>query len=263
GTEPTRTIDVAVTPATQTVRIGQTFQFTATVTITPEDPSTSQNVTWSVEEAGQGTISASGLYTPPASETASPMATVRATSVADNRESATAVITIPTAADIVALGWSAFEAGEFSKAASEFEDALLAVSGLEEALVGRGWAAYRQNQSAAAAADFDGALAQNPASNDARAGAVLVAASENRPGDLVPLGLVLLASNPDYTFSHDVSVSASDIRWLVAQAALDIGDFPEVVRQLDSLSPGHGLDPESADFVQRALEILESLRDSV
>src|SRR5260370_8978911 len=63
---PPQQITVDVTPSTITVRTGDTQQFFATVTGT-----TNQTVTWSVNgvaggDATRGTITASGLYTPPA-----------------------------------------------------------------------------------------------------------------------------------------------------------------------------------------------------
>lgn len=53
-------INVTVNPATKTLGVLETQQFTATVTGT-----TDTGVTWSVQEQGGGTISATGLYTPP------------------------------------------------------------------------------------------------------------------------------------------------------------------------------------------------------
>jgi hypothetical protein len=53
--------DVTVSPSTVGVPAGQTQQFTATVGGSP-----STAVTWSVQEAGGGTITAQGLYTAPA-----------------------------------------------------------------------------------------------------------------------------------------------------------------------------------------------------
>src|SRR6267143_6420410 len=63
---PPQQITVNVTPATTTIRTGDTQQFFATVTGT-----TNQSVNWLVNgtpggDATKGTISLAGLYTPPA-----------------------------------------------------------------------------------------------------------------------------------------------------------------------------------------------------
>lgn len=95
-------IAVAVEPATATVALGQTQQFTATVIGTGN-----LAVTWSVEGAAtQGTITASGLYSAPAAVPTPATITVRATSQEDDSKSGTAMITV-TAAMVVAVSPSA------------------------------------------------------------------------------------------------------------------------------------------------------------
>ena len=83
---------VAVSPASATLAFGATQQFSASVTGTN---SPSQQVTWS---ATHGSITASGLYTAPASGTTD---TVTATSVADTSMNGTATITLQATAPAV------------------------------------------------------------------------------------------------------------------------------------------------------------------
>jgi hypothetical protein len=92
----TVTVPVAVTvaPTAAMVQVGATQQFNATVTGT-----TNPNVTWSVNgiaggNATVGTITASGLFTAPATVPGTNPVTVRATSVADPTKSAAAMVTI-------------------------------------------------------------------------------------------------------------------------------------------------------------------------
>jgi hypothetical protein len=80
-------VNISVSPSTTTLTAGQTRQFTATVTGTPNTA-----VTWSVNPL-IGNISASGLYTAP-SVTSSRTVTVRATSVADATKSATSTVVV-------------------------------------------------------------------------------------------------------------------------------------------------------------------------
>jgi len=84
------TVVVTVSPSTTTVVLGETQQFTATVT-----GSGNTGVTWSVDDgAPRGTISTGGLYTAPGSLPSPAMATVRATSQADASKNSTAVVTL-------------------------------------------------------------------------------------------------------------------------------------------------------------------------
>lgn len=81
-------ISVAVTPANVSLSSGQTQQFTAAIS-----GSANTAVTWSVSASG-GSISATGLYTAPASIATQQSATVTATSQADSAKSASVTITL-------------------------------------------------------------------------------------------------------------------------------------------------------------------------
>jgi hypothetical protein len=82
------TVAVAVSPDKSTITAGQTQQFTAAVT-----GSTNTAVTWSLSPS-IGTISASGLYKAPASVSSQQTVTIRATSVANTAEYATASVAV-------------------------------------------------------------------------------------------------------------------------------------------------------------------------
>jgi hypothetical protein len=86
-------IAVAVSPKTASVTAGGTASFTATVTGTTAGQSTA--VTWSVQEAGGGTVSSAGAYTAPA---AAGTYHVVATSAADTTKKDTATVTVSAAA---------------------------------------------------------------------------------------------------------------------------------------------------------------------
>src|SRR6266481_361561 len=91
---PPQQITVNVTPATATVRTGDTQQFIATVNGT-----TNQSVTWSVNgtvggDTTNGTISPNGLYTPPVQVPAQNKILVTATSAADSSASQSANVTL-------------------------------------------------------------------------------------------------------------------------------------------------------------------------
>ncbi len=91
--KPNEPIAVDAEPATATVALGQTQQFTATVTGTDN-----LAVTWSLDgEATHGTITATGLYSAPAGMPTPATITVRATSQEDGSKSGTATVTVTPA----------------------------------------------------------------------------------------------------------------------------------------------------------------------
>ena len=97
-------ITVSVSPATASVLVGATQQFTATVTGT-----SNTLVNWSVSGTGCsgndcGTINSTGLYLAPSKEPTPPTVTVEATSAADITKSGTATVTIVLNTNILLNG---------------------------------------------------------------------------------------------------------------------------------------------------------------
>jgi hypothetical protein len=87
---PANVVSVTVTTMSSNVIVGQTLQFTATVTGT-----TNTAVTWSVSGgASNGTISATGVYTAPAAVPNPATVTITATSQADTTKSGSATVTV-------------------------------------------------------------------------------------------------------------------------------------------------------------------------
>jgi len=89
----TGSISVGVSPKSVTLPAGQTQQFTAAVSGTAN-----QNVNWSINPSGSGGISATGLYTAPATITSSQQVTVTATSQANTSKFGTATVNLSVAA---------------------------------------------------------------------------------------------------------------------------------------------------------------------
>ena len=92
GPPPTPTTAVSVSPATASLFLGQTQQFSATVT-----GNSNTSVTWSVNGVGggnssAGTISEGGLYTAPSLLPSSASITIAATSQADTTASGSASV---------------------------------------------------------------------------------------------------------------------------------------------------------------------------
>ena len=83
------TVSVSVSPTSATLNASQQRQFIATVTNT-----SNTGVTWSIGPSGAETVSASGLYTAPATIATEQTVTVTATSQANTAVSASATVTL-------------------------------------------------------------------------------------------------------------------------------------------------------------------------
>jgi hypothetical protein len=98
---PVAAVAVQVNPTSTTVSVGSIQQFQATITGTSNTA-----LSWAVSGAGCGgaacgTVSASGLYTPPASVPSPATLSVTVTSVADPTKSASASVTLVAAAAVL------------------------------------------------------------------------------------------------------------------------------------------------------------------
>jgi hypothetical protein len=100
GSPPPPAIAVTVDPSAPSTAIGGTISFQASVTGAAAGQSTA--VTWSVQEAGGGTVTTAGVYTAPA---VSGTYHVLATSVADTSKKATATVTV-TPTPVIAVSVS-------------------------------------------------------------------------------------------------------------------------------------------------------------
>jgi hypothetical protein len=131
-TNLTIVVVVTVSPATQTLNVTQTQPFTATVTGTSNTA-----VTWSVNDvvggdSTVGTISASGLYTAPATVPNPATVTVKATSQADTSKSASATLTVNQPPAITSANSTTFTvgtAGSFTVTATGFPAPRLSETG--------------------------------------------------------------------------------------------------------------------------------------
>jgi hypothetical protein len=106
-------VSVAVNPSSATVRVGQSRQFSATVTNGPA------GVTWSVNgvtggNAFVGTITSAGLYLAPATVPNPAIVTVRATSTAATTASGTASVTLIPKPGITSVSPTSLSTGSFN-----------------------------------------------------------------------------------------------------------------------------------------------------
>jgi hypothetical protein len=83
-------LSINVTPGTSVLTISQSKQFTTSI----NPAGVNQQVTWTVDPAGLGFVSGSGLYVAPAALAATQTVRVVATSVADPAKSDVAVVTL-------------------------------------------------------------------------------------------------------------------------------------------------------------------------
>jgi len=257
-------VSVVVQPVTTDLAPGESRQFSATVTVIPEDGTVSREVRWEVMEGeNYGVVSGNGVYTAPLVDPPVLAATVRARSVARPEVFGSAAVTLTGGGSTLDAGWRAFTAGDYTLARARFQSALSEEPGLFGARLGLAWTGLRTGDYTGAHGGFTDLLGEDANDADTRCGLILAAAALDLPSAVVAEGYKLIAASPAYVFAHDGSVSLSDVRWFTARAALDLGQYGMVVEQLDVLVPGHGLVASAAGFSEAALALLESIQNQV
>ena len=150
---------------------------------------------------------------------------------------------------LTAVGWTAWEAGDYETAAASFQSALSHNPAYAEAFTGLGWTALKEEELQTAADRFDQAIQLGAENEDPRVGGLIV--YRELPGGLstaLAYGSTVLQNDPDYVFSHDPEIDTDLVRLMLAQVYFLSGEtfFDEAQALLDGLVPGNGLDPTSA-----------------
>lgn len=186
--------------------------------------------------------------------------------------------TVPNSeVSLTASGWTAWEAGDYDTAQTQFLEALNFDASYADAYNGLGWTGLRRGELSQAAERFASAIANNLATQDARVGSL--AAYRDLPGSLSQAaanGITALQNDPNYVFSHDLSIDADVVRLMLAQVYFRMGEslFDEAQSLMDIVVPGNGLDPADsgtwtvagttyATYASALLALIQSAFDSV
>lgn len=204
---PTPVISVTIGPVNPSVQIGRTVTFTAVVSGTTAGQSTA--VTWTVEEAGGGTISASGVYTPPG---AVGTYHVIATSVADPGKSDRMPVTVTAPTGGIPAPAPMVASTRFTPATSQVSPAM-AISGLGRAVL---WWDRSQDTSGWDERTLLGYVCVN------RPADYVIEASAN--GGTSWTAVATITGNTYYTRAHVVDLSGyTSVRMRLTSPAANLG----------------------------------------
>jgi len=261
GSGPETVYDLDLMPSSAEVVAGASLTLTATLTATPEDPTLDRTLVWTL--SGTGSVSPQGEFTAP-SPSGNDQNDLTAVITVDNEATAlraSATVIIPGAATLVTRGWTAFADEAYATADTRFMEALATVADYGPALSGLGWSDLRRGSLSQAETHLREGV--NAGDIEGYGGLVLLHATRDEPTGIITEGLALLSADAAYVSRADAGYAATDVRWFVARAGLDSGNYDVVVSQLDVLMPGHGLNSGAAGFPEQALALLLSLEGEV
>ncbi len=148
-----------------------------------------------------------------------------------------------TAAQLLSQGWTYFNAGSFSAALSNFQQAKAKDPSLVDAYNGIGWCQGILGYKNEALATFNSGLVRQAANNEMRAGLSFVYASLDSCPAAVRNDSLVLASDSLWRFSHKYLLSADqvmdhrELNLLLAECYYQLGSFAASLQAVNKIDP--------------------------
>ncbi len=159
--------------------------------------------------------------------------------------------------DDLALGWQAFESGDYQIALTFFESAITEDPSAGEPWCGKGWTCLQGQEVRNCWGDFQEALIKQYEHSDAWAGKA-VAECHHNLAEAIRAAEEVLSREPRYAFSHLPEFDWMDLRLIMAQAHFSRSEYSEANAQVDSLG-GNPADPLDDSFVEDLMIEIERL----
>jgi tetratricopeptide (TPR) repeat protein len=170
-----------------------------------------------------------------------------------------------SASQLVEEGWGAFAAGDYQTAYDRCNEAIGMDASLADAYNGAGWAGAKLNSLAAAVTKFNNGLARDPSNLEMKAGLAFVLNAQKNYVQSIPYAVQVIQANPTWSFSRKSSISAPDVRLLLAENYFDqsIPDYVLSLQQVQILNPLFTADVATAAGVAALAKEIERLRPVV
>jgi tetratricopeptide (TPR) repeat protein len=145
------------------------------------------------------------------------------------------------------LGWTAWEAGDYTTARTHFLTAVSEDDGYADAHHGLGWAQAFLGSLPQAVTAFTNAKSEGLDTPDPDAGLAVVLRDLPNLDGAIASALAVLDASSAWSFSHRPSIDWHDLRLILAQCYFRKGPdtYDEAQAQVDILDPANGLDPAS------------------
>ncbi len=170
-----------------------------------------------------------------------------------------------SAAQLVSEGWSAYAAGDYSTATSDFSQAIAKDPGLADAYNGAGWSYAKAGSPATSYDEFTSGLSRDASNLDMRAGRAFASNAKKAYAISIADADSVLSSNASWSFSHDPSVSAADLHLLLAEDyfAESSPDYVASLHQVQLLNPSFAPDVSTVAGQSALAHEIERLRSVV
>lgn len=164
---------------------------------------------------------------------------------------------------LVAEGWVAFSAGNYSEAASRFDEALNKAGNYVEAYDGAGWSYAKLNSLSTAESRFLAGLSRDTTNYEIKAGLAFLYHAQKRYNESAMMLENLLGQNTDWTFRGDASIGNTDLRLLLAEDYFALANYSASLSQVQILNSSFTADVSTVSGQAALAQEIERLRTVV
>ncbi len=174
--------------------------------------------------------------------------------------------TTPTDNEVEALvkdAWEEFEAGNYSLASDKFEEAFAKDNGYAEAYNGAGWSRSRLTDLPNSVSYFTECIDLNSSLVDAHAGLAFVYNAQKFYQSTITSAKKALSISSNWQFSHDQTISYTDLYLILAASYFALGDFSQSLTYVKKLNPSFAANVATYEGKSKLAEEIERLRGIV
>ena len=168
---------------------------------------------------------------------------------------------VTTAAQYLSQGWTSFNAGSYSAAQTNFDNALAIDASLADAYNGKGWCQGILGSPAGAMAAFKTGLALSDANHESRAGMAFTYSALDSAEQACNSALMVLGADSSWSFSHtyresplDNQLNYKEVRLLLCQNYFKQAVFDSSLIWVKMLNPVYSNDSLAVPSGQTALQ---------
>jgi tetratricopeptide (TPR) repeat protein len=164
---------------------------------------------------------------------------------------------------LVDEGWQAFGSGNYSEAASRFDEAITKNGNYVEAYDGAGWSYSKLGSLTPAENRFLTGFRKDSTNYEIRAGLAFLYHAQQRYIESAQLIEMLLGQGANWTFRGDASIGMDDVRLLLAEDYFALANYAECIAHVQILNPAFTADVTTVSGQAALAQEIERLKTIV
>jgi tetratricopeptide (TPR) repeat protein len=165
-----------------------------------------------------------------------------------------------TPEQLLSEGWDAFTLKNYSLALTDFTAAIQGNTNLVDAYNGSGWTNAKLNALAASVTSFTDGLSKDTTRIAIKAGLAFVYNAQKQYQLSIDRALAVFQADPNWVFSHDLSISVSTLHILLAEDYFALANFTASYLQVQVVNPSFVADVSTRTGQSALAAEIERLR---